>query len=75
VRQALALRHRLAHFATSLQYYVHFEAMEAAWGAFTSRARAARDLDALIAAHDAYQVRSAVQGPWGFGGGGCRGCC
>lgn len=56
VRQALALRHRLAHFATSVQYYVHFEAMEAAWRSFTARARAARDLDALIAAHEEYQA-------------------
>lgn len=58
LRRCLALRHRLSHFATSLQYYIQFEVLEAAWGRFAAAAAAAKDLDQLIAAHDEYQARS-----------------
>lgn len=56
LRQCLALRQRLAHFTTSLQYYIHFEVLEASWEGFSRRAQSARNLDQLIAAHEEYQV-------------------
>lgn len=48
------LRHEMSHFCTNLQYYVMFEVLETSWDQLQDAFRKAKNLDALIAAHDAY---------------------
>lgn len=48
LRQCHRLRNEMAHLVSSLQAYIMFEVVEAAWTAFLVRSKASRDLDGLI---------------------------
>lgn len=48
LRQCHRLRNEMAHLVTSLQAYIMFEVVEAAWNAFLNRLRTTQDLDGLI---------------------------
>ena len=50
LRQCHRLRNEMAHLVTSLQAYIMFEVVEAAWNAFMERLQTTRDLDRLIRA-------------------------
>ena len=89
LREALGARNEAAALVARVQHYVAFEVVEGAWGRFSAAAGAARDLDALVAAHSAYLAdveRGALlqqqqpqgqeqeqQGRTGSGGGGLDG--
>ena len=54
LRRCHTLRGEMHHFIANLQYYVMFEVLEGSWQVFTREMDDAKDLDALIAAHDRY---------------------
>lgn len=51
LRQCHRLRNEMAHLVTSLQAYIMFEVVEAAWTALQERLRTTQDLDGLIRKH------------------------
>jgi hypothetical protein len=48
MRQCHRLRNEMAHLVTSLQAYIMFEVVEAAWTGFMEALRTTQDLDGLI---------------------------
>lgn len=48
------LRHDMLHTVSTLSNYMMFEVIETSWVAFTRAVAAAMDMDALIAAHEAF---------------------
>ena len=66
LRRCHVLRNDMAHFCTTLQYYIMFEVLEDGWGHFVERMQAATNLDALVEAHADYLdtvVEKALLGP------------
>ncbi|GAB4814758.1 hypothetical protein N2152v2_001804 [Parachlorella kessleri] len=53
LRSFHAKRSEMAQFVTSLQYYIVFEVLEPAWARFMQQLRQPKDLDEVIALHDA----------------------
>lgn len=48
LRQCHRLRNEMSHLVASLQSYIMFEVVEAAWTAFMERLKTTQDLDGLI---------------------------
>jgi gamma-tubulin complex component 3 len=53
-RPISTLRNEAAHCISNLQYYLMFEVMECAWSELETQLAEAKDLDDLIAAHNAF---------------------
>ena len=66
LRRCHVLRNDMAHFCTTLQYYIMFEVLEDGWGHFVRRMSSATNLDALVEAHADYLdtvLEKALLGP------------
>ena len=50
----MGIHQQMMHFVSNLEYYIMFEVLECSWERFSEEMRAARDVDALIAAHNRY---------------------
>ncbi|XP_031497208.1 gamma-tubulin complex component 3 isoform X2 [Nymphaea colorata] len=53
-RKCQVLWGEMNNFVTNLQYYIMFEVLEESWSSFLKELDEARDLDALLAAHEKY---------------------
>eukprot|EP00898_Chlorokybus_atmophyticus_P006935 jgi/Chlat1/7242/Chrsp58S06891 len=54
LRRCHTLRNEMNHLISNLQYYIMWEVLECSWADFLREMEAAKDLDALITAHDKY---------------------